>query len=60
MMEKIISEDDEENTHIDIEDNNEFNSTSNSDCDTNGDFVNKKSTDEITHIILLSQCNVWN
>jgi hypothetical protein len=52
-MEEIISKDDEENTHIYIEDNNEFNSSSNSGCDTNGEIVNKISTDKRSHIILL-------
>jgi hypothetical protein len=52
MMEEIISMDDEENTHIDIEDNNKFNSSSS--LVTNGDIVNKKSTDKMSHIILLS------
>jgi hypothetical protein len=53
-MEEIISKDDEQNTHIDIEDNNELNSRSISSCDTSGKIVNKKSTDKMSYIILLS------
>jgi hypothetical protein len=56
-MEEIISKDDEQNTGIDIEDNNEFNSCSSCSCDTSGKIVNKKSTDNMSHIILLSA--VW-
>jgi hypothetical protein len=41
-MEEIISKDDEENTHIDIEDNNEFNSRSSSGCDTNSKNCEKE------------------
>jgi hypothetical protein len=56
-MEEIISKDDEQNTHIDVEDNNEFNSNSSSSCDTSGEIVNKKRTDKMSDIILLSA--VW-
>jgi hypothetical protein len=54
MMEEIINKDDEQNTHIDREDNNEFNSSSRSSCDTTGEILNKKSTDKMNYIILLS------
>jgi hypothetical protein len=53
-MEEIISKNDEQNTHIDIEDNNELNSSSSSSCDSNNKIVNKKSTDKMSDIILLS------
>jgi hypothetical protein len=47
-MEEIIEDDDEQNTHIDIEDSEESSSSSSSDT------VKKKSTDKISHITLLS------
>jgi hypothetical protein len=47
-MEEIISEDYEQNTYIDIEDSEEFSSCCSS------DIVNKKSTNKMIHIILLS------
>jgi hypothetical protein len=57
IVEEIISKDDEQNTHIDLEDSEESSSSRNSSSDINGDFMNKKSTDKITQIILLSV--VW-
>jgi hypothetical protein len=54
MMEEIISKDDEQNTHIDIEDSKESSSSSSSSYDNSGKIVNKKSTDKMSHIILLS------
>jgi hypothetical protein len=47
-MEGIISKDDERNTHIDVEDNNEFDSSNSSSCDINVDIVNKKSIDKMS------------
>jgi hypothetical protein len=52
-MEEIISEEDEQNIHIDVEDRKESSSSSSS-YDINGDIVNKKSTNKMSHIILLS------
>jgi hypothetical protein len=48
MMEEIISEEDEHNTHKVIEDSEKSSSSSSS------DIVNNKSTDKISHITLLS------
>jgi hypothetical protein len=53
-MDEIINKDDEQNTHIDVEDSEESNSRSNSSCDNKSDHVNKKSTDKISDITLLS------
>jgi hypothetical protein len=54
-MEEVISKEDEQNAHIDIEDSEESSSSSSSSSrDIKDDFVNKKSTDKISHIILLS------
>jgi hypothetical protein len=51
-MEDIIEDDDEKNTHIDVEDSEESCSSSSS-----SDITKKKSTDKISHITLLSA--VW-
>jgi hypothetical protein len=48
-MEEIIEDDDEQNTHIDVEDSKESSSSSSS-----SDITKKKSTDKISHITLLS------
>jgi hypothetical protein len=48
-MEEIIG-DDEQNTHIDVEDSKESSSSSSS----SSDITKKTSTDKISHIILLS------
>jgi hypothetical protein len=53
-MEKIISKNDDQNTDVDVEYSDESRSRSSSSCDTKGDIVNKKSTDKMSHIILLS------
>jgi hypothetical protein len=46
-VEEIIRDDDEQNTHIDIEDSEESSTSGSS------DITKKKSTDKISHIILL-------
>jgi hypothetical protein len=52
-MEEIIGDDEEQNTHIDVEDSKESSSSSSS----SSDITKKKSTDKISHITLLSA--VW-
>jgi hypothetical protein len=50
MMEEIIGDDDEQNTHIDVEDSKESSSSSRS----SSDITKKKCADKISHITLLS------
>jgi hypothetical protein len=51
-MEEIISKDDEQNTHFDVENREEFSSSSSRRCYTNGNFLNKRA-EKMIHIILL-------
>jgi hypothetical protein len=51
MMDEIISNGNEQNIYSDVEDNEEWTSSSIS-CNLNGDIVNKKSSNKINHIIL--------
>jgi hypothetical protein len=53
MTEEIISTDDEQNTHIDVEDSEESSSDSSSSCDINDDIMSMKSIDKMSYIILL-------